>query len=223
MGDKFKKFLRFISKSLGYLLINLSITLILFLTFTSYTLEDTQSLENDLTNYILETSNITRAEYDAIQNTCKSNPEIENCDYLLQNRVDKIKEQIDVFKTYLVGTIFVLISLILIGFLLVFLGTNNLIETGYRVFLALCIQSFFAALYYKLLPDILTTLINNNSFNNISGEVPREVVNEIVTLILVWLSSQLARTFKLALIVGVIFGIVTLIFYFVKKKRFKRE
>ena len=223
MGDKLKKFFRFISKALGYLLINLSITLILFLTFTNYTLQDTQSLETDLTNYIIKSSNITLEEYNAIQTTCCNNPEIENCNYLLQNRVDKIKDQLDVFKTYIVGTTFVLISLILIGFLLVFLGTNDLIETSYKVSFDLCLQSFFAALYYKLLPTILTTLMNNQSFNNITSEVPKEVVNEIVTLILAWLSSPLARTFKLALIVGVSFGILALIFYIIKKKRFKRE
>lgn len=84
MNEKLSKFLKFVSRNLGFLMINASVTLILFLFFSNLILQQTDSLKYDLENYILEKSNLTKEDFNEIKAICNNNSQVEECQ-MLQN------------------------------------------------------------------------------------------------------------------------------------------
>ena len=168
MSEKLNKFLKFISRNLGFLMINASITLILFLFFSNLILKQTDSLKYDLENYILEKSNLTKEDLNEIKAICNNNPQLEECQMLQKADFDIFTDKINAAKSYFPGSILITISLLIFGMFLVFLGVNNLLEAGYKISLNLTIQSFFAAFYYKILPDAVKLLLNSDYLNNLA-------------------------------------------------------
>jgi len=204
-------------------MINASVTLILFLFFSSSILQQTDSLKYDLEKYILEKSNLTSEDFDEIKTICNNNPQMEECQMLEKADFDIFTEKINTAKSYFLGSLLIAISLLIFGMLLVFLGVNNFLEAGYKISLNLTIQGFFAAFYYKVLPDAVKLLLNSNYLNNLTQETPKEIINDILNIILKWLSLSLTKTFNLAITIGIIFLIITIILYIIKRKALKEQ
>src|SRR3989344_3026744 len=198
-------------------MINASVTLILFLFFSNLILQQTDSLKYDLENYILEKSNLTSKDINEIKIICNNNPQIDECRMLQKADFDIFTEKINTAKSYFLGSLLIAISLLIFGMILVFLGA------GYKISLNLTIQSFFAAFYYKVLPDAVKALLNSNYLNSLTQETPKEIINDVLNTILKWLSLSLTKTFNLAIIIGIIFLIITIILYIIKRKALKEQ
>ena len=77
-------------------MINASVTLILFLFFSSSILQQTDSLKYDLEKYILEKSNLTSEDFDEIKTICNNNPQMEECQMLEKADFDIFTEKINI-------------------------------------------------------------------------------------------------------------------------------
>mgnify|MGYP001607264398 FL=1 len=223
MNEKIIKFFKYISRGTGHLFINFSITLLFFAFFANLGIQQKDTLKQDLENFVLEKSNITQEQINQIKIICQANPNQEGCEVIEADPYEEIDQMFNLVKNYLIGKIFIIILLFILGFLLIFLGTSNLITTLFKISLSLTIQSFFAAFYYKFLPNIVKALLNINYFSNTIKEFSQDIVNEVLDVISNWLATPLTKTFKLALIIGVIFLVTTIILWIIKKKRFKRQ
>ena len=159
MNRNINKFLKFLSRGLGYLLINLTITLIFFAFFANLSLQETDKLKENLQNYVLEQSNITKEEFIELKNLCEQNPNKEGCEFFKQNPIDNLANQINSYKNYFFNFIFIMILLFIFGFIFILIGSNNFLDAIHKISLNLSLQSFFAAFCYKFLPNILNSLL----------------------------------------------------------------
>ena len=222
MNRNINKFLKFLSRGLGYLLINLTITLIFFAFFANLSLQETDKLKENLQNYILEQSNITKEEFNTLKSLCEQNPNQEGCEFFKQNPIDNLATKINSYKNYFSIILFIIISLFSFGFIFIFLGSNNFLDAIHKISLNLSLQSFFAAFCYKFLPNILNSLLNTNYFIELAKNVSQEEINKVLSIILNWLARPLIKTFNLAILLGIIFLIITIILSIVKKKNINK-
>lgn len=202
-------------------MINLAITLVLLFFFANLSLQQTDILKQDLQSFVLKQSNITLEEYNQLQELCAQDSNLGGCEFFTQNPIDKFGNEINSLKNYYAGGIFIVIALFILGIILIYLSTGNFLEAMYKINLNLTIQSFFAAFYYKIIPSILTTLPETSYFTQLASEVPKETIYEIINIILAWLQLPLIKTFELALILGIIFLVITIILHILKKKKSK--
>ena len=202
-------------------MIHLSITLILLAFFANLSLQGTDTLKQDLQNFILKQSNITQEQYIEIQNKCTQDPNQDGCEFFRENPLEKITNEVNSVNNYFTGAFFLIIALFLLGFILIFLGSDSFLDACYKVSLTLTFQGFFAAIYYKFLPSIVNYLLSTAQFGQLVQEVPKEISSKILNIIFNWLSNPLTKTFNLALIIGIVFLIITLILHSIKKKKSK--
>ena len=200
---------------------NLSITIIFFAFFANLTLQQTDTLKQDLTSYVLQQSNIPEEDLILVKELCKVNPEQEGCEILNQNPLDNFVNQINALKDYFILALLVIIALFVLGFVFVFLGTGDLLQTSYNVSLNITILSYFSAFYYRILPDLIKSILNQDFFKNLLQGVDPSIINDILKIIFNWILRPLIRTFNLALIVGTIFLLVTIALFVIKKRKGK--
>jgi len=218
VSEKQSKFFKFLLKFFGFLLINFAITVVFFAFFANLSLQDIDTLKKDINSFILRQSGITEEQYAKIEEQCRINPNLEGCEPFNSNPVDKLVEQINSFKSYFLGALLIIIASFIIGFVFVFIAIGDLLITFHKISLVLAIQSFFAAFYYKFLPNILKYLLSASSFVKVNHEISPEVINEILNIIFNWLLRPLIKTFNLALIIGVIFLVITIILAKIRRK-----
>ncbi len=221
MKIKLNKVLKFISRSFGFLLINFAISLIFLIFFANLTLQQTDVLKNDVENYALTKANVTQEQFNQFKVLCQQNLSQEGCDAINDNSIDNAFSQITPYKKYLPGAIFLFSAALLLGFVFVFFGTNNLLEAFYKISLNLTIQSFLASFYYSFLPDIIKYLANSGYLTNLSQNLPKEELNSALNILLNWLNKPLAKTFNLVVTIGIIFLVITVILFFIKRKDLK--
>ena len=217
MNQKLNKILSFISRSFGFLFINMAMMLLFLAFFANLSLQQTDTLKQELQGYILKQSNITQAEFDQVKTFCEQNPAQENCEFFKQNPIEEVVNKISMAKDYFLGTFLLIIALLLLGFGLVFMATKNLIDAFIKISLNLSIQSFFAATYFNFLPDIFKAIINSSSFSQLAQGISQEEVNQTLTLMVNWLGVPMTRTFNLALSLGIVLTFLTIMLYFHKR------
>ena len=200
---------------------NLSITIIFFAFFANLTLQQTDTLKQDLTSYVLQQSGFSEDELNMVKELCKIDPEQEGCELLNQNPLDNFVDQINALKEYFILALLIVIVLFVLGFVFVFLGTGNLLQTSYNVSLNITILSYFSAFYYKILPDLIKSILNQDFFKNLLQDVDPSIVNDILKIIFNWILRPLIKTFNLALIVGTVFLLITIALFIIKKKKGK--
>src|SRR3989338_8341992 len=189
MNQKLNKILSFISRSFGFLFINMAMMLLFLAFFANLSLQQTDTLKQELQGYILK-----------------------------QNPIEELVNKLSLAKDYFLGTFLLIIALLLFGFGLVFMATKNLLDAFIKISLNLSIQSFFAAIYFNFLPNIFEAIINSSSFSQLSQGVSQEEVNQTLTLIVNWLGVPMARTFNLALMLGIVLTFLTIMLYFYKRR-----
>jgi hypothetical protein len=230
MSETLKKILKFISRSFGFLFVNLAVVLIILAFFANSSINNIDSLKNDLQNTVQEkifAYNIEDANFEKVKEYCNINKEDERCIQLTQlnqtNQFDQLFGNIESTKSYINLIVFAAIILLLFGFLLVYFGTFSLLITLYKISLHLSINNFLAALSFKLIPDILNSFISSPYFYELTKQAPKELINDLINVILNWIKLPIFITIKLTVTLGIIFLIITVILYFVKKKTLKAK
>ena len=64
MDEKANKFFKFISRSLGFIFINFTITLLFLTFFANASLQETDLLKDELQSYALSQFNLTQKDFD---------------------------------------------------------------------------------------------------------------------------------------------------------------
>src|SRR3989344_607490 len=166
MNETLSKILRFFSRSFGFFLINFSVLLVLFAFFLNSSIDNIDVLKNDLQDSvkeeILNQVNVNKDDLQEIVNYCNNNSKDERCTELseINSQINDNKEVNDIFNTIKLAKDYIKISVIasiilfLIGFLFVYLGVFNFLETSYKVSVHLTIHNFLAALYFKFIPNL---------------------------------------------------------------------
>lgn len=227
MNETLAKILKFLSRSAGFFLINLAVILILFAFFINSSINNIDVLKTDLQSTIqeqnLDQSNIL--DKTEINEYCKNNPQDENCmslNELNQNQeFEELFTVIKVAKNYIFFSVFSSLVLFLFGFMIVYFGTLNLLNTIYKVSVHLTINNFLAALYFNFIPKLINLSINNSKVQEITKDIPQEFIEKTTNIILNWIKTPVFVTVKLTIILGIIFLIISIILYFVKKKALK--
>ena len=224
MNETFKKISKFISRNFGFFLINLSVLLIVFSFFINSGIDNIDSLKKDLETSVQEQFNVNNDQVQLALEYCKINPKDERCSQLNQdNPYNELFDNVKAAKNYIKFAIIGAIILFLLGFMFVYLGVFNLLITSYKVSGHLTIHNFLTAIYFNFIPDLVNKSFNTNQFNQITQNIPKEIVDKFTSIILNWLETPLFSPIRLTIILGVIFLMITLILYFVKKKALKVE
>ena len=71
--------------------------------------------------------------------------------------------------------------------------------------------------------DIVNKILVHPSFQQITNGIPEEFVQEITRIILEWIKIPVFVTVKLTITLGIIFLIISVTLYFMKKKALKEE
>jgi hypothetical protein len=217
--------LKFISRSLGKFLISISLSifilsfLVISLVNNTDTLKDSFDSETIL-NLMLE--NEEGLTIEEIKTVCEKSPNQEGCDMitdpskLLDEQFDPLIEQINSYKPLVLSSRVASIIVFLVGIVLIYLGTLNIFQTGYRVSITTFISSAFYALFYKLITTSLPTLAENIPMDQ---NVPQELLNLAVNAITSWIKLPVEETFSLCLVIALISLISSVAFFFLKSRK----
>ena len=203
--------------------------LILLAFFINSSINNIDLLKTDLQNTIQEQDISQDNVPDEIQinEYCKDNPQDENCKQLNkanQNQeFEKLFSSIKAVKNYVTFSIFGSLILFLFGFMFVYFGTLNLLITAYKVSVHLTINNFLASLYFNFIPKFINLSLNNPKVQEITKDIPQEFIEKITGIILNWIKTPVFLTVKLTIILGVIFLMISIVLYFVKKKALKEK
>lgn len=212
MTNFFENVLKFISRSMGFFMINFGVVLILLGFFINSSINNIDVLKSDFEKSIQE------------QISNEFDQEIlEEANLSLENNApfNELIEKITQVKDYLDFLIFASFILFIIGFVFVYLGTFNILNTLYKISVHLTISNFLFVLYFKFLPDLINLMLKSENFMELSTGIPSEYINKVSEIILNWISTPLYLTSKLAIIFGAIFLVISVVLYFVKKKGLK--
>jgi len=233
MNETLKKILKFLSRSLGFFFINLSILILLLAFFANSSINNIHILKNDLINFTNEKFSLNdkniQDKLEQAKEYCKINPDDENCKKL-NNVNNNVNSQIDLtlnekfiipFKSYLNRAITLAIILFLIGFGFLYLGTFNLLNTFYKLTTHLTISNIIFALFFNYFPNLISKAINSPQVRQLTKDVPKDILDEVIKITLNWLNKPILGTVKLTITLGIIFLIISVILYFVKRKALK--
>ena len=229
MNQTISKILKFISRNIGFLLINLAVLLILLSFFINSSVNNIGSLKTDLQNtvkeQILTQSGIQKTDLEQANDYCKNNPQDERCKQLSNissnPEFDKLFENIISAKNYINILIYIAIGSFLIGFLFVYLAIFNLLNTLYKVSVHLTIHNILAAIYFNFIPFIINQIPLTQKFQELTKDVPQEFVQSLIRIISDWIKTPLNKTIRLTIILAIVFFIISIILYFIKKKGLK--
>ena len=225
MNETLKKILKFLSRSLGFFLINLAVLFLLLIFFVNLSVDDTDTLKKDLESsiqvQILTQSNISESDLKKAREYCNINSSDANCNTLKeldQNQefnelFDKIKSAKNYFNLIMISALI----LFLFGFIFVYLGTFSLLITSYKVSVHLTISNFLAALYFKFIPNLVNAAVLSPQVQEIVKDIPKEFIDEVIRIILNWIEKPLFLTIKLTIILGIIFLMISIILFILKR------
>ena len=218
MTNFFENMLKFISKSIGFFMINFGVTLILLAFFINSSLDNIDVLKNDFKESLQEQIPLQIGQ-DEIQNEII----VEGINYELENssQFNELIEKIASIKNYLDFLVFASLILFILGFVFVYFSVFNVLEAFYKISIHLTIGNFLFVLYFKFLPDLINLMLKSEKFMEFSAGIPSEYINKVSEIILNWISTPLYLTSKLAIIFGAIFLVISVVLYFVKKKGLK--
>jgi len=202
LNQTINEILKFLSKSTGFFLINIAVILILFAFFANSTIKNVDVLENELNLYFQQPANQTSLE------NVQEPPRLFD---------------VETVKGYIIMSSFIASFLFLIGFMFVYLSSLSFLASFYKISIHLTVNNFLAALYFNLIPDIVNKILVHPSFQQITNGIPEEFVQEITRIILEWIKIPVFVTVKLTITLGIIFLIISVTLYFMKKKALKEE
>ena len=145
MTNFFENILKFISRSMGFFMINFGVVLILLGFFINSSINNIDVLKSDFEKSIQE------------QISNEFDQEIlEEANLSLENNApfNELIEKITQVKDYLDFLIFASFILFIIGFVFVYLGTFNILNTLYKISVHLTISNFLFVLYFSIPPSL---------------------------------------------------------------------
>lgn len=203
--------------------------MILFAFFINSGINNIDSLKDGLQSFVNEelSQNINQNDLNQIKEYCNNHLQDERCKQLSQidenKQFNQIFESIKSAKRYLILLIISSLTLFLLGFFLVYLGIFNLLISFYKISIHITLNNFIAALYFNFIPDLINLTLNNSRIQELTKEIPKEIIEKVAGIVLNWIEIPLFLTVRLTLILGLIFLIISVIFYFIKKKALKKE
>jgi hypothetical protein len=231
MNETIKKILKFLSRSLGFFFINLSILLLVLAFFANSSVKNIDVLKNDLINLTQEKLlNNSQDKLEQAREYCKNNQNDENCKQLNKLNNGGLNLQLDILldkhfinpvKLYFNKAIILSIFLVLIGFGFIYLGTFDLLNSFYKLSVHLTISNIIFALFFNYFPNLINKTLNSPQIQNLIKDIPKDIVDKILNIMLEWLNKPIIGTFKLTITLGIIFLIISAVLYFVKRKALK--
>lgn len=217
------------SKLTGYFFASLAITLFLFSFFLSSITTDIDnlkiSLQASLTPQLIIEVYSSSLNEQQIKEFCKSNPAKEECQLienpgklLDQPEIDQAINKIKSYSFYLATIRILSVLLFILALAFIFFSGLSLLVTLYKTSFYSAIASASAILYYKLIPKLFDDIISKNV---IAPEIQSKLFSMLVDTTSLWLHKLVAEIVKIAIILTVIFLVLTIIFYFIKKSKSK--
>ena len=225
MNETLKKILKFLSRSLGFFLINLAVFFLLLTFFVNLNVDNIDKLKSDLEfsiqEQILIQSDTSKSDLEKAREYCNINPSDGNCNTLEEldqnQEFNRLFENIKSAKNYFNLIMISASILFLLGFIFVYLGTFSLLITSYKVSVHLTISNFLAALYFKFIPNIVNATLSSPQVQEIAKDIPKEFIDEVIKIILNWIEKPLFLTIKLTIILGIIFLVISIILFILKR------
>ena len=226
----FKNFLKIISRSFGNFLLVLSITLLLFSVFASSAFNNLDDLKVSLTEKLTSIdvlSEIYQIDFRKTEESCKTNPNLNECKQLEEIKADannknteNLFNKIKNYSRYIFTLRMIVLILFVLGFLFIFLGSEySLFLTLQKISLSITLIGLFNAVYYKLLPSLITSMFNSSYIKENIKDIPPFLVQEIKTIVIEWFKIQINNAFVVALILAVAFGITYIGLRIYKKRK----
>ena len=85
--------------------------------------------------------------------------------------------------------------------------------------LSVSIASLTAAVYYKLLPKLLTLVFNSKDIQQRLKDFPPALVEKVKNILIDWFGLQINSAVKAAIILTIIFGLIFIVVKIYEKKR----
>lgn len=228
--------LKFISRFIGKFLLSTSLT-IFILTFFIISLIGNvdvlkKSIKDELTPELIIdqiiTSESEKLSAKEVIELCKKNPQQKGCEEItdpslffdeqlkpLVSKLEEIKPQVILART-------ASIVIFLLSILFIYLGTFNIIVTGYIISFSIFLTSLFYAVFYKFLIPSLPNLIQNFLLQS-KEEIPKKLIEVFIKIFSNWLQTPVNIVFNICLILTLIFLPLTILFYFLKRKQSKKQ
>ncbi|MCD4666783.1 hypothetical protein K8R47_03160 [archaeon] len=224
------KILRFLAKLIGGMFLTLGLTLFILSFFINYSLDNVDTLEetvDDLgSEFIIDKiSEESNMDKDQLLLFCEQNPEDLACAAInnpveasgFSGFINKVQE----YDNYVTILRFISYFLFLIGFLLIWLGAGSIINALYLASLKSTITSLIAIIYYNLLPKVITNALENMLVQQ--QGVSFELLEIIREALLIWVKIPVFKTVMTSIIITIIFGALTLLFFLIKRKILNKD
>ena len=244
------KILKILLLILGGFFIATGITFLIFSFLLHYGFANLSDLQDNFNETFISYISSEKVKSDLMQNpqiqqlqeSCKSNPDTEEClalkqlidnpDKALQNpeikatlsqfneQMSLIVSSIKPYETSIFYIRFFSIFAILLGTAFIYLTNFSIVKTLYFASIKSAITAWIAVLYYTFLPRYLTTDLLSSV---VDSSLPEGLVNEFVSTILTFMSITFHSTMFVALTLAIIFSIMVFIFYIIQRKTLNNE
>ena len=228
ISDYFIVKMSFLKGLLGFFgrtFVGIGLTLFIFSFFLGYALDDIGVFEESLKESII--LNLESMEgYDELVEFCEDNPSDENCNIINNpeqsiednESFDQVIGDISVYEPHLLLLRWISIVLFLLGFCLIYLTKKSFVMAMYKVSFSSTITAALAIFYYRYLPALFDKILTGNFLGSFIEGFPVEIVDVVSNIINTWLSLPLYKTYNIAILITAIFLVLTVAFYFIKKK-----
>lgn len=231
---KAKKILQFLSNLLAGLFLTTAFLMLFASVFTTSLLENLPMLESSMqeqfgSDFVLEKiakeSQLTKEQ---ITDICKKDPMQEGCDQInnpekfSSQAMAEIEKQVSHYKSIIDGLKPLMILFFILSFVFYFLGTFSIYASIFKVSVNMLVSSVFGYIAFASLPGFLPDVINQG-ISMVSSDIPAELsanLRESLVIILGdWLKNPIAELKSLFLYIIIFSLLVSIAFYFLKKKR----
>lgn len=245
--------LGWVSRFLGGAFFGLGLTLLLAGILAGYVTGDVDVLRGKGEELVeslfaspefLETLMLQESQYSSleeIRSVCETNSEIEECYILRQieenpkelvennpslsqgvnevnKQIDELADKIKSFEQASKKVITGSVVLIVLGVLFTFLGYMDWKKASYKICVKGAVTSGLAAIYYKVIQNLLVGDLLAEKIQ--IGAIPLAPVKELLAA---WITPAFDKIFVLALSLTIIFILLAVGFYFLKKKDLKKD
>ncbi len=230
---KAKKILQFLSNLLAGLFLTAAFFMLFASVFTTSLLENIPALESSIqeqfgSDLVLEQiakeSQLTKEQIIGI---CRKDPMQEGCDQInnpekfSSQAIEKIEKQISPYKSVIDGLKPLMILFFILSFVFYFLGTFSIYASIFKVSVNMLISSAFGYITFSSLPGFLPDVINQG-ISLVSSDIPAELsTNFKESLVIIlgdWLKNTIAELKSLFLYIIIFSLLVSIAFYFLKKR-----
>jgi len=225
------KVLKALSRFFGRFLLFLSVTLFILSFFAASLLNNTDNLKNSLINELTSDDTLTQLtniDVKEVRKFCETDPENDQCRQLEAIKtqsgnnpgINDILNKIKSYSKYILTIRIVSFILFVTGFFFIFLGSEfSLVLSIERSSLSVSIASLTAAVYYKLLPKLLTLVFNSKDIQQRLKDFPTALVEKVKNILIDWFGLQINSAVKAAIILTIIFGLIFIVVKIYEKKR----